>query len=235
MNSGAYYEVQKVGVYNPYMKELNCLSAGEVGFIIANIKDAGRFKIGDTITLKENPAKNPLSGFKEPKPMVFAGIYPIDANDYPELKDSIEKLKLNDPSFSYEPENSLALGFGFRCGFLGLLHMEIVQERLEREYQLELISTAPTVIYEVLTTDGQVLKISNPAELPAAQKIADIREPVITANILVPETYLGPVIALCEERRGRQKNMQFTGGQVMLRYELPHNEVVLDFLIASNR
>ncbi len=154
MNSGAYYEVQKVGVYNPYMKELNCLSAGEVGFIIANIKDAGRFKIGDTITLKENPAKNPLSGFKEPKPMVFAGIYPIDANDYPELKESIEKLKLNDPSFSYEPENSLALGFGFRCGFLGLLHMEIIVERLEREYNLSLISTSPTVLYNIVTKTG---------------------------------------------------------------------------------
>ena len=235
MNSGAYYEVQKVGVYNPYMKELNCLSAGEVGFIIANIKDAGRFKIGDTITLKENPAKNPLSGFKEPKPMVFAGIYPIDANDYPELKDSIEKLKLNDPSFSYEPENSLDLGFGFRCGFLGLLHMEIIVERLEREYNLSLISTSPTVLYNIVTKTGEVKSALNPMKFPPskeipAQEVDYIEEPFIRANIYVPSEFLGKIINLCVEKRGHQVELKYiTKNRVQLIYDLPLSEIVLDF------
>lgn len=235
MSSGASYEVQKVGVYSPYMKELRCLSAGEVGFIIANIKDSARFKIGDTITLKENPAKNPLPGFKEPKPMVFAGIYPIDANEYPELKDSIEKLKLNDPSFSYEPESSLALGFGFRCGFLGLLHMEIIVERLEREYNLSLISTSPTVLYNIITKTGEVKQALNPMKFPSSkeipmQEVDYIEEPFIRANIYVPSEFLGKIINLCVEKRGQQVELKYiTKYRVQLVYDLPLSEIVLDF------
>ena len=229
MATGQSFQVEALAVRTPKAVETEALETGEVGLVIANIKRVADAQIGDTVTDEQHPAATALPGFQEIKPMVFAGLYPVESDHHAELRDALEKLRLNDSSFFFEPESSVALGFGFRCGFLGLLHMEIVQERLEREYQLELISTAPTVIYQVITTDGQVLKISNPADLPPIQQIADIQEPVITANILVPEAYLGPVIALCEERRGRQKNMQFTGGQVMLRYELPHNEVVLDF------
>ncbi len=235
MNSKVSYEVQKVGVYNPYMKELDVLSAGEVGFIIANIKDSGSFKIGDTITLKANPAKEPLPDFKEPKPMVFAGIYPIDSDDYPELKDSIEKLKLNDPSFSYEPENSLALGFGFRCGFLGLLHMEIIVERLEREYGLSLISTSPTVLYNIITGTGQIKPALNPMKFPPSkeipmQEVDRIEEPFIRANIYVPSEFLGKIINLCVEKRGQQVELKYiTKNRVQLVYELPLSEIVLDF------
>ena len=235
MNSGVSYEVQKVGVYNPYMKELDGLTAGEVGFIIANIKDSGSFKIGDTITLKANPAKEPLPDFKEPKPMVFAGIYPIDSDDYPELKDSIEKLKLNDPSFSYEPENSLALGFGFRCGFLGLLHMEIIVERLEREYGLSLISTSPTVLYNITTIKGEMKSALNPMKFPPSkeipmQEVDHIEEPFIRANIYVPSEFLGKIINLCVEKRGQQVELKYiTKTRVQLVYELPLSEIVLDF------
>ena len=235
MHSGISYEVQKVGVYSPFMKELNALSAGEVGFIIANIKDSGRFKIGDTITLKNNPTKEPLPDFKEPKPMVFAGIYPIDSDDYPELKDSIEKLKLNDSSFSFEPENSLALGFGFRCGFLGLLHMEIIVERLEREYGLSLISTSPTVLYNIITMKGEVKTALNPMKFPPSedismQEVEHIEEPFIKANIYVPSEYLGKIINLCVEKRGRQVELKYiTKTRVQLVYELPLSEIVLDF------
>jgi len=235
MNSGVSYEVQKVGVYNPYMKESSVLAAGEVGFVIANIKDSGSFKIGDTITLKTNPAKEPLPDFKEPKPMVFAGIYPIDSDDYPELKDSIEKLKLNDPSFSYEPENSLALGFGFRCGFLGLLHMEIIVERLEREYGLSLISTSPTVLYNIITVKGEMKTALNPMKFPPSkdipmQEVDHIEEPFIRANIYVPSEYLGKIISLCVEKRGLQIELKYiTKSRVQLVYELPLSEIVLDF------
>ncbi len=235
MSSGATYEVQKVGVYSPYMNELGSLSAGDVGFIIANIKDAGRFKIGDTVTHKTKPAKNPLPGFKEPKPMVFAGIYPIDSDDYHELKDSIEKLKLNDPSFSYEPENSLALGFGFRCGFLGLLHMEIIVERLEREYNLNLISTSPTVLYNIITRSGEVKPALNPMKFPPSKEISMqevdyIEEPYIRANIYLPSEYLGKIINLCVEKRGQQVELKYiTKNRVQLVYDLPLSEIVLDF------
>ncbi|CDQ10409.1 GTP-binding protein [Acidithiobacillus ferrivorans] len=223
------YVVEKVGVFTPKSLTVPALETGAVGFVIAGVRTIEGARVGDTLTEQDRPASAPLPGFREVQPQVFTGLYPVDSADYENFREALQKLRLNDAALQFEPETSQALGFGFRCGFLGLLHMEIVQERLEREYQLELISTAPTVIYQVITTDGQVLKISNPADLPPIQQIADIQEPVITANILVPEAYLGPVIALCEERRGRQKNMQFTGGQVMLRYELPHNEVVLDF------
>ncbi|MHB8248763.1 MAG: translation elongation factor 4 [Acidithiobacillus sp.] len=223
------YVVEKVGVFTPKSVQMPALETGAVGFVIAGIRHIEGARVGDTLTEQDRPAPAPLPGFKEVKPQVFTGLYPIDSADYDNFREALQKLRLNDSSLQFEPETSQALGFGFRCGFLGLLHMEIVQERLEREYGLELISTAPTVIYQVETTDDRVLEISNPAELPPAQKIRDVREPIIQANILTPESYLGPVIALCEERRGRQKNMQFTGGQVVLTYDLPLNEVVLDF------
>ncbi|HEC24896.1 MAG TPA: elongation factor 4 [bacterium] len=235
MHSGFSYEVQKVGVYDPHMKELDSLSAGEVGFVIANIKDACRFKIGDTVTLKNNPAKEHLPGFKEPNLMVFAGIYPIDSEDYIELKDSIEKLKLNDPSFSYELENSLALGFGFRCGFLGLLHMEIVVERLEREYGLSLISTSPTVLYNIITVKGEVKPTLNPMKFPPskeipAQEVVRIEEPFIRANIYVPSEFLGRIISLCVDKRGLQIELKYiTKNRVQLVYDLPLSEIVLNF------
>jgi GTP-binding protein LepA len=235
MSSGASYEVQKVGVYDPYKRQLDKLSAGEVGFIIANIKDSGGFKIGDTVTLLGNPAYMSLPGFKEPKPMVFAGIYPIDADDYTELKDSIERLKLNDPSFTYEPETSLALGFGFRCGFLGLLHMEIIVERLEREYNLSLITTSPTVLYNIITKKGETKTASNPSKFPpskemAMQDIDYIEEPFIKANIYVPTEFLGKIITLCVDKRGIQTELRYiTKQRVLLSYELPLSEIVLDF------
>ncbi|MCL4546596.1 MAG: translation elongation factor 4 [Deltaproteobacteria bacterium] len=235
MSSGKSYEVQKVGVYSPHMKVLSQLSAGEVGCIIANIKDSSRFKIGDTVTLASNPTDNPLVGFKEPKPMVFAGIYPIDSDDYQELKDSIEKLKLNDSSFTYEPETSLALGFGFRCGFLGLLHMEIIVERLEREYNLNLITTSPTVLYKIITNKGEVKEALNPAKFPSSkeipmQEVNYIEEPFIHANIYVPTEYLGKIMTLCIEKRGIQIELKYiTKQRVLLVYELPLSEIVLDF------
>lgn len=223
------YTVEKVGVFTPKPLVVDALEAGAVGFVIAGIKTVDGAKVGDTLTEAHRPASEALPGFKEAKPQVFAGLYPVDSSEYDTMRDALDKLRLNDASLHYEPETSQALGFGFRCGFLGMLHMEIVQERLEREYNIDLITTAPTVVYQVETTDGQVLEVENPANLPPQQNIAEMREPIIEAHILVPEKYLGSVIGLCEEKRGVQKNLQFMGGQSMLSYELPLNEVVLDF------
>ncbi len=229
MSTGRSYQVDRVGVFTPKMKDTQVLEAGEVGFIIAGIKEIDGAPVGDTITLSERPADKPLPGFRPVQPRVFAGLFPVSAENYEDLREALAKLRLNDAALFYEPETSQALGFGFRCGFLGMLHMEIIQERLEREYDLDLITTAPTVIYEVLTTKGEILKVDNPANLPEPNYIAEIREPIITANILVPQDYLGNVLTLCTEKRGVQKNMQFAGKQVSVNYELPLNEVVLDF------
>jgi len=229
MSSKDQYQVDQVGVFTPKREIRNGLSAGEVGFLVAGIKDIHGAPVGDTITLAKTPASEPLSGFTTMQPRVFAGLFPTDAEDYPDLRESLEKLQLNDAALSFEPETSAALGFGFRCGFLGLLHMDIVQERLEREYGVNLITTAPTVIYEVELTDGEVLTLENPASLPPANKILEIREPIIQADILVPQDYVGAVIGLCEEKRGSQISMQYLGGQVSIQYELPLSEVVLDF------
>jgi GTP-binding protein LepA len=229
MATGDEFEVDQIGVFTPKRRPTDVLSVGEVGYIIAGIKDVRSAKVGDTVTLAGKPAEKALPGFKEIKPRVFAGLYPVEASDYDLFRDALAKLTLNDASLHYEPETSQALGFGFRCGFLGMLHMEIIQERLEREYQLNLITTAPTVVYEVVTSDGAVLQVENPAKLPDPSRIEEIREPIITANILLPSDYIGPVIALCVEKRGIQKNMQYVGRQVMLSYELPLAEVVLDF------
>jgi GTP-binding protein LepA len=196
---------------------------------VAGIKEIHAAKVGDTVTLAGRPAAAPLPGFKDVKPQVFAGLYPVESNQYEALRDALDKLKLNDASLHYEPEVSQALGFGFRCGFLGLLHMDIVQERLEREYDMDLITTAPTVIYQVLLRDGTVIEIENPSKLPDLSKVEEIREPVITTTILMPQEYVGPVLTLCTEKRGVQKNMQYLGRQVMLTYEMPLAEVVMDF------
>ncbi len=229
MASGAVHGCEHVGVFTPKSRNTESLSAGEVGFIIAGIKELKDAQVGDTITLATRPAVEPLPGFKEIKPQVFAGLYPVESNEYESLRDALEKLHLNDSSLRYEPETSQALGFGFRCGFLGLLHMDIVQERLEREYGMNLITTAPTVVYEVLMRDGTVLEVENPSRLPEAAKIEEIREPIITATILVPQDFVGPVITLCNQKRGAQRNLQYMGRQVMLTYDMPLNEVVMDF------
>jgi len=223
------HQVDQVGVFTPKREIRDELSAGEVGFLVAGIKDVHGAPVGDTITLARTPASAPLPGFASMQPRVFAGLFPTDADDYPDLRESLEKLQLNDAALNFEPETSAALGFGFRCGFLGLLHMDIVQERLEREYDVSLITTAPTVIYEVELTGGEVLTLENPASLPPANKILEIREPIIQANILVPQDYVGSVIGLCEEKRGSQVSIQYLGGQVSIQYELPLSEVVLDF------
>ena len=229
MSTGREYIVEKVGIFTPKRKETAQLQAGDVGFIISGIKDIESAKVGDTITLSQNPASQALADFKEVQPRVFAGMFPISSDDYENCREALKKLKLNDASLQFEPETSQALGFGFRCGFLGLLHMEIVQERLEREYDLDLITTAPTVIYQVETTSGDIVEIHNPADLPSVNRINEIREPIIQANILLPADYIGPVIALCIEKRGMQKDMQYVGNQVSLVFELPLSEVVLDF------
>jgi len=229
MSSGNQHLVDQVGVFTPKRKIRDVLHAGEVGFLVAGIKDVHGAPVGDTITAARDPASEPLTGFATMQPRVFAGLFPTDAEDYPNLRDALEKLQLNDAALQFEPETSEALGFGFRCGFLGLLHMEIVQERLEREYNAVLVTTAPTVVYEVLLVNGEVLSLENPAGLPEANKISEIREPIIDANILVPQDYVGSVIGLCEEKRGRQKGLQYLGGQVSISYELPLSEVVLDF------
>jgi GTP-binding protein LepA len=229
MSSGREYLVEKVGIFTPKRKETEQLQAGDVGFIISGIKDIESAKVGDTITLSQNPAESALAGFKEVQPRVFAGMFPISSDDYENCREALKKLKLNDAALQFEPETSQALGLGFRCGFLGLLHMEIVQERLEREYDLNLITTAPTVIYQVETTAGDVLEIHNPADLPVINRINEIREPIIQANILLPEEYIGAVIALCIDKRGVQKDIQYMGNQVSLVFELPLSEVVLDF------
>jgi GTP-binding protein LepA len=229
MSTAGVHLVDHVGIFTPKRVDTDVLKAGEVGFVIAGIKDIYGAPVGDTITLANNPAAEPLPGFKQVQPRVFAGLFPVSSDDYEDMRDALAKLKLNDSALFYEPETSGALGFGFRCGFLGMLHMEIVQERLEREYDLDLITTAPTVVYQVETTKGEVIKVDNPAKLPAANYIAEIREPIIEANILLPQEYLGNVIGLCVEKRGVQKNMHYAGRQVQLTYELPLNEVVLDF------
>ena len=229
MSTGRNFQVEKLGKFTPKPVERQMLQAGDVGFLVAGIKDIDGAPVGDTLTLVNVPAETPLPGFKMVQPNVFAGLYPVSSDDYENLRDALQKLRLNDAALHYEPETSEALGFGFRCGFLGMLHMEIVQERLEREYDLDLITTAPTVIYEVLNTSGNVIKIDNPASLPAVNQVEEIREPIIRANILVPQDYLGNVITLCIEKRGVQKDMQYLGNQVSLGYELPMSEVVLDF------
>ncbi|WP_119717818.1 translation elongation factor 4 [Cognatilysobacter tabacisoli] len=229
MSTGRTHQVDKVGVFTPKRKELTKLGAGEVGWVHASIKDVHGAPVGDTLTLAGDPAPKPLPGFQEMQPRVFAGLFPVDAEDYPDLREALEKLRLNDAALRFEPESSEAMGFGFRCGFLGMLHMEIVQERLEREYDLNLISTAPTVIYEVLKTDGTIVPMDNPAKLPPVNQVEEIREPIIRANILTPPDYVGNVITLCEEKRGSQIGIQYMGGQVQISYELPMAEVVLDF------
>ncbi|HEY3157978.1 MAG TPA: translation elongation factor 4 [Vicinamibacterales bacterium] len=229
MATSAAYNCEQVGVFTPEAVARDELEAGDVGFVVAGIKELKQALVGDTVTLAARPAKEPLPGFKEVKPQVFAGLYPVEANQYEALRDALEKLQLNDSSLRYEPEVSQALGFGFRCGFLGLLHMDIVQERLEREYDMDLITTAPTVVYQVLLRDGTVLDIENPAKLPDLSRVEEIREPIITTTILVPQEYVGPVLTLATEKRGVQKNMQYVGRQVMLIYELPLAEVVMDF------
>jgi GTP-binding protein LepA len=229
MATGAQHLCEQVGVFTPKSLQKTSLSAGEVGFIIAGIKSLEDAKVGDTVTHTDKPAAEPLAGFKEVKPQVFAGLYPVESNQFEALRTALEKLSLNDSSLLFEPENSTALGFGFRCGFLGLLHMEIVQERLEREYDMDLITTAPTVVYELLLKDGTVQQIENPSRLPDTSRIEEIREPVINVNLLMPQDYVGPVMTLCNGKRGIQKNMQYMGRQVMLSYEMPLNEVVLDF------
>jgi len=229
MSSGTEFMVERVGIFTPKRKQTAQLQAGSVGFIIAGIKDIESARVGDTITLSQSPAEQALADFKQVQPRVFAGLFPISSDDYEDCREALKKLKLNDAALQFEPETSQALGFGFRCGFLGMLHMEIVQERLEREYDLDLITTAPTVVYQVETTAGELVEIHNPADLPPINKINGIREPIIQANILLPEAYIGAVIKLCIEKRGMQKDMQFLGSQVSLVFELPLSEVVLDF------
>ena len=229
MSTGRDHIAEKVGVFTPHRQDRELLTAGDVGYVIAGIKEIDGAPVGDTITLADRPADEVLPGFQKVQPRVFAGLYPVVSDDYEDLREALHKLRLNDASLHFEPETSTALGFGFRCGFLGMLHMEIVQERLEREYDIDLITTAPTVIYQVLDTKGEVLEIDNPASLPPANQVEEIREPIILANILVPQDYLGAVIGLCVEKRGVQRNMQYLGSQVSLNYELPLSEVVLDF------
>jgi len=229
MATGAQHLVESVGVFTPKSMSRDSLSAGQVGFIIAGIKELKAAKVGDTITLAAKPAPAPLPGFKEVQPQVFAGLFPVEANQYDSLRDSLEKLKLNDAALMYEPEVSQALGFGFRCGFLGLLHMEIVQERLEREFDMDLITTAPTVIYEVKMRDGTTIMVDNPSKMPEPSKIEEIREPIVTVNLYMPQEYVGAVITLCTQKRGIQMNMTYHGKQVQLTYEIPMAEVVLDF------
>ena len=229
MSTGRVHQIDQVGVFTPKRKVLSKLGAGEVGWMCASIKDVHGAPVGDTITSAAKPASAPLPGFQEMQPRVFAGLFPVDADDFSNLREALEKLRLNDAALRFEPESSEAMGFGFRCGFLGMLHLEIVQERLEREYDLNLITTAPTVVYEVLTTDGEILSLDNPAKLPPVNKIEEIREPIILASILTPPDYVGNVIKLCEEKRGVQKNISYLGSQVQINYELPMAEVVLDF------
>ncbi|MDR0249950.1 MAG: translation elongation factor 4 [Burkholderiales bacterium] len=229
MSTNALYQCEQLGAFTPKSVPQPSLSAGEVGFIVAGIKELKAAKVGDTVTLAQKQASAPLPGFKDVKPQVFAGLYPVESNQYEALRDALDKLKLNDASLHYEPEVSQALGFGFRCGFLGLLHMDIVQERLEREYDMDLITTAPTVIYQLLLNDDSIVEIENPSKLPDLSRVAEIREPIITVTILVPQDYVGSVLTLCTEKRGIQKNMQYVGRQIMLTYDLPMAEVVMDF------
>ncbi len=229
MSTGKSFLAEKIGVYTPKQHDKDVLLTGEVGFVVAGIKDIFGAPVGDTITLADHQAEEQLPGFEQVQPRVFAGLYPVSSDDYGNMREALDKLRLNDAALNFEPETSQALGFGFRCGFLGMLHMEIVQERLEREYNIDLITTAPTVVYEVEVHSGEVLMVDNPAKLPDIGTINEVREPIILANILVPQVYLGNVISLCIEKRGVQKNMQYIGSQVSLNYELPMSEVVLDF------
>jgi GTP-binding protein LepA len=229
MATGSQHLTESVGVFTPKSVSRESLSAGQVGFVIAGIKELKAAKVGDTVTLATRPAPAPLPGFKEVQPQVFAGLFPVEANQYDALRDSLEKLKLNDAALMYEPEVSQALGFGFRCGFLGLLHMEIVQERLEREFDMDLITTAPTVIYEVVLRDGSIMMVDNPSKMPDPSKIEEIREPIVTVNLYMPQEYVGSVITLCTQKRGMQMDMSYHGKQVKLTYEMPMAEIVLDF------
>ena len=229
MSTGRDHPVDQVGIFTPKRTGTGLLGAGEVGFVVAGIKDIYGAPVGDTLTATDRPAAKPLPGFKQVHPQVFAGLFPMDSDDYESFRDALAKLSLNDAALFFEPENSQALGFGFRCGFLGMLHMEIIQERLEREYHLDLITTAPTVAYEVVTTKGEVLLVDNPADLPEPARIQETREPIVQAHILTPQQYVGNVIGLCVEKRGVQKKMQYLGNQVAITYELPMSEVVLDF------
>ena len=230
MAMGQEYEVDGLGVFSPKATPVDELGVGEVGYIVANIKVVGDAKIGDTVTETSRPTAEPFPGFKELKPMVFAGLYPVEGHKYTELREALEKLRLNDASFFYEPETSVALGFGFRCGFLGLLHMEIVQERLEREYDMDLVTTAPGVLYRVTTTDGEVQEIDSPAKLPDAGRITKLEEPVITAMVLTPSEHVGAILQLCQDKRGIQKKLEYLkSDRVLITYDLPFNEVVLDF------
>ena len=229
VSTGRTFQTDSVGVFTPKRTETDELKTGQVGYIIAGIKEIDAARVGDTITLENRTCETPLDGFKEVQPRVFAGLYPSSSDDYESFRDALQKLRLNDAALAYEPETSEALGFGFRCGFLGMLHMEIVQERLEREYNLDLITTAPTVIYELLDTSENISYIHNPSQLLPPNELEEVREPIIQANILVPNDYLGDVITLCVEKRGVQKNMMYVGRQVSLTYELPLSEVVLDF------
>ena len=229
MSTKAESQVEQLGVFTPKSANKQELKAGEVGFLITGVKELGQAKVGDTVTLVQNPASEPLPGFKEVQSQVFAGLYPVESHDYEALRDALEKLQLNDASLKFEPEVSQALGFGFRCGFLGLLHLEIVQERLEREFDMDLITTAPTVVYEVVLKNGEKIDVENPSKLPDIATIDTIMEPIITATILVPQDYVGNVMTLCNQKRGVQRNMQYMGRQVMLTYDLPMNEVVMDF------
>jgi len=229
MSTGRSYLADRVGSFTPKMSDRELLATGEVGFVIAGIKDIFGAPVGDTLTMSSNPCDKPLPGFKQVQPRVFAGLFPIQSDEYENFREALQKLRLNDAALHFEPETSAALGFGFRCGFLGMLHMEIVQERLEREYDLDLITTAPTVVFEVELVNGEVALVDNPSRLPPVNEIAELREPVISANILVPEAHVGAVMKLCIEKRGVQKQMRYLGGQVSLEYELPLSEVVMDF------
>ena len=229
MSTGSQQLVEQVGVFTPRSVQLSQLTAGQVGFIIAGIKELKAAKVGDTVTLASRPAPEPLPGFKEVQPQVFAGLFPVESNQYDALRDSLEKLKLNDAALQFEPEVSQALGFGFRCGFLGLLHMDVVQERLEREFDQDLITTAPTVVYEVMMRDGTMIKVDNPSKMPEVSKIDEVREPIVTVNLYMPQEYVGAVITLCTSKRGVQMDMSYHGRQVKLVYEIPMAEIVLDF------
>ncbi len=229
MATGTTHPVEQLGVFTPKSLSREQLSAGEVGFIITGIKELKAAKVGDTVTLANRPATAPLPGFKEVKPQVFAGLYPVESSEYDIMRDALEKLQLNDAALQFEPEVSQALGFGFRCGFLGLLHMDIVQERLEREYDIDLITTAPTVVYQVLMKDGSLIDVDNPSKMPDPVRIEEIREPIVTVTLFMPQDYVGVVMTLCNGKRGQQVNMSYHGRQVNLTYELPMNEIVLDF------
>ena len=229
MSTGRIFQVESVGIFTPKRSDQPLLNAGDVGYVIAGIKDIDGAPVGDTLTMADRPATESLPGFQKIQPRVFAGLFPVNSDDFGSLREALQKLRLNDASLYFEPETSQAMGFGFRCGFLGLLHMEIVQERLEREYNLDLVTTAPTVVYEVSTINDEVLKIDNPAKLPPTHEIAEIREPIIVAHILTPQDYLGAIITLCIEKRGAQRSLNYAGGQVQLSFELPMSEVVMDF------